>query len=348
MAKTLGLKENETELWQGKGVDFDAFSAVHRPQWDRLKALSKARRLSGQEADELIGLYQTVATHLSTVRSSAPDPMLISELSLTLAQARGRIAGGHDPQWNVIKDFVVRQVPAAFYRARWWTHGVTAACIIIAVIFGIWVGTTPEGLESVGPESYRLEYVNSAFASYYDPGASFAAMVWTNNAWIAAQSVAFGVSGIWPAYIMFSNAVMVGSIGGMMAHYGELDLFLKLILPHGLLELTAIFVAGGAGLKLFWAWISPGNRPRSVALAQEGRALILVAVGLVGVLGVSGLIEGYVTGSNMIWWLKILIGAIALAGFWTYVYTLGRKAVRQGVTGDLDENQAGYTRIYAA
>lgn len=340
-------QEKVGHMWQGKGVDFDAFNVVHRPQWDRLKALSKTKNLTGSQADELIGLYQTVATHLSTVRSSAPDPSLISELSIILARARGRIAGGHDPQWYTIKDFVMRQVPAAFYRVRWWAHAVTVICIVIAVIFGVWVATTPQGLESVGPESFRLDYVNSAFASYYDPGADFAAMVWTNNAWIAAQCVAFGVTGVWPAFVMANNAVMVGSIGGMMAHYGELGLFLKLILPHGLLELTAIFVAGGAGLKLFWAWISPGNKPRSVALAQEGRTLILVAIGLVAVLGVSGLVEGFVTGSDLLWWVKILIGAIALAAFWAYVYILGRRAVAQGITGDLAAHQAGYDKIYA-
>ena len=329
-------------------MDFDAFTAVHRDQWKRLNTLSRTRRLTGAQADELIGLYQTVATHLSVVRSSAPDPALISELSLTLARARTRISGSHDPQWYTIKDFFLRQVPAAFYRVRWWAHAVTAACLLVAVIMGIWVATSPAGLETMGAESDRLEYVNNAFASYYEPGLDFAAVVWTNNAWIAAQCVAFGVTGLWPIWVMAQNAIMVGSIGGMMAHYGELGLFLKLIAPHGLLELTAIFVAGGAGLKLFWAWVAPGTKPRSVALAQEGRTLILVAVGLVFVLGLSGIVEGFVTGSAMVWWLKIIIGAIALAMFWAYVYILGRKAVAQGITGDLESHQGGYTKLYAA
>lgn len=334
-------------MWEGRRVDFDAFTAVHRDQWDRLNTLSRTRKLSGAQADELIGLYQTVATHLSVVRASAPDPTLISELSLSLARARTKISGSHDPQWHTIKDFIVRQVPAAFYRVRWWSHGVTVACLVVAVIFGIWVATTPGGLESMGPESERLAYVNGAFAEYYDPGAGFASMVWTNNAWIAAQCVAFGVTGVWPAYVMGSNAIAIGSVGGMMAHYGELGLFFKLITPHGLLELTAIFVAGGAGLKLFWSWISPGNRPRSVALAQEGRTLILVAVGLVFVLGLSGIVEGFVTGSDMLWWLKIVIGVAALTVFWAYVYVLGRRAAAQGITGDLESHQGGYTQIYA-
>jgi hypothetical protein len=78
-----------------------------------------------------------------------------------------------------------------------------------------------------------------------------------------------------------------------------------------------------------------------VALAQEGRALITAAVGLAGALLVSGLIEGFVTGSALPWWLKIAIGAVALAGFWTYVLLLGSQAVRRGATGDVSADHGG-------
>ncbi|MBF0723329.1 stage II sporulation protein M [Sanguibacter inulinus] len=322
-------------------MDLDAFSDVHRGEWERLKQLSGRRRLDGAESDELVRLYQTVATHLSTLRSSAPDPVLVSELSQTLNRARTTIAGAHEPAWRDVKTFVLVSLPAAFYRLRWWVVAVTLACLLLAVVSGVWVATTPQGLAAVGPPSYREEYVESAFASYYDPGAGFAAVVWTNNAWIAAQCVAFGITGIWPAYMLVQNFVMVGAIGGMMAHYGELGMFLQLITPHGLLELTSILVAGAAGLKIFWTLVSPGPRPRGRAVAEEGRSLFTVAVGLVATLALSGLVEGFVTGSSLVWWLKIVIGALALAVFWVYVLVLGRRAVAQGATGDLDEERAG-------
>lgn len=82
-------------------------------------------------------------------------------------------------------------------------------------------------------------------------------------------------------------------------------------------------------------------------MAAEGRALITMAIGLAAALGVSALVEGFVTGSAMYWWLKIVIGAIVLAGFWTYVYVLGRRAVRAGATGDLAEHEAGATVVTA-
>jgi len=276
-------------------VDLDAFSAVHSDEWSRLAELTKKRSLDGAEADELVRLYQSVATHLSTIRSSAPDPVLITRLSDLLGRARGRLAGAHEPAWRDVTRFATVSVPAALYRIRWWTVTVMVLFLLVAVVAGWWVATTPDALASMGTPSEREAYVNEAFASYYDPGADFATVVWTNNAWIAAQCIALGISGVFPAYVLFANAVGVGSTGGMMAYYGELDTFLTLIAPHGLLELTAIFVAGAAGLRLFWTMVDPGPRTRLRALAEEGRALFTVAVGLVVVLGVSGLIEGFVT-----------------------------------------------------
>lgn len=328
-------------------MDLDAFSETHAPEWDRLAELTRRRVLDGAEADELARLYQLTATHLSMVRSAAPDPALISKLSTLVSRARARIAGAHEPAWSDVKRFALVSAPAALYRIRWWTHAVTAACVIIGVVAGITAVNDPSVLAILGTPSERAHYVEEQFAAYYDPGLGFAGRVWTNNAWIAAQCVAFGVSGLWPAYVLFANAVQVGATGGMMAEAGRLDIFFSLILPHGLLELTAVFVAGAAGLRLFWTLVSPGRRPRSLALAQEGRALFTVAVSLVVVLGVSGVIEGFVTGSGLYWWLKILIGALALAAFWTYVTVFGRRAVAGGETGDLTEDHAGAALPYA-
>ncbi|MDF2847985.1 MAG: stage sporulation protein, partial [Oerskovia sp.] len=227
-------------------MDLDAFSAVHSDEWSRLAELTKKRSLDGAEADELVRLYQSVATHLSTIRSSAPDPVLITRLSDLLGRARGRLAGAHEPAWRDVTRFATVSVPAALYRIRWWTVTVMVLFLLVAVVAGWWVATTPDALASMGTPSEREAYVNEAFASYYDPGADFATVVWTNNAWIAAQCIALGISGVFPAYVLFANAVGVGSTGGMMAYYGELDTFLTLIAPHGLLELTAIFVAGAA------------------------------------------------------------------------------------------------------
>jgi uncharacterized membrane protein SpoIIM required for sporulation len=322
-------------------VDLDAFSTVHGPEWRRLEELVRRRRLDGAESDELVRLYQAVATHLSTVRSAAPDPVTVARLSDLLARARTRISGAHEPGWSDVTRFALVTVPVALYRIRWWTLAVTVAFLAVAVVVGVQVATDPAALAAMGTPSEQEQYVQQAFESYYDPKLSFAAMVWTNNAWIAALMIGLGITGVGPAYVLYTNAVSIGGIGGMMAAHGELSLFLQLITPHGLLELTSIFVAGAAGLRIFWAWVAPGPRRRSVALAAEARSLITVAVGLVGALALSGVVEGFVTGSTLPWWLKIVIGALALGAFLAYFLVLGRRAVRAGETGDLDADRAG-------
>ena len=322
-------------------MDLDAFSAVHREQWDRLAVLARRRRLSGAESDELVRLYQAAATDLSTVRSTAPDPATVSRLSDLLGRSRAAIAGAREPAWRDVAVFVAVSLPAALYRIRWWTIAVMLVSIALALVAGWWVATQPSALAALMSPSERDTYVNDMFAQYYDPSAGFAAMVWTNNAWIAAQCVALGITGVWPVFMLVNNAVQVGAIGGLMASAGHLDIFLSLIAPHGLLELTSVFVAIAAGLRIFWTIVDPGPRPRMRAIAEEGRALFTVAIGLAGALAVSGVIEGFLTGSALPWPVKISAGVLALAGFWTYTIVLGRRAVASGQTGDLDADRAG-------
>ncbi|MBO9555516.1 stage II sporulation protein M [Cellulomonas sp.] len=323
-------------------MDLDAYQAARAGAWQRLDRLTRSRRRTGAEADELVRLYQATATDLSVIRSAAPDPELVSRLSQQLGRSRAAIAGAHEPSWRDVRAFVEVSLPAALYRIRWWTVGVMAAFLLLAIASGVWVATQPEALAAMGTPSQQQEYVDNAFAAYYDPGAGFAATVWTNNSWIAAVCVGAGITGILPVYMLATNAISVGAAGGMMAAHGELALFLQLIAPHGLLELTSVFVAGAAGLRIFWTWIDPGPRPRSRALAQEGRALFTVAIGLVGTLAVSGVIEGFVTGSDLPWWLKIAIGVVALTAFWAYTLVLGRRAVLAGETGDVTADRGGY------
>jgi uncharacterized membrane protein SpoIIM required for sporulation len=330
-------------------VDVDAFAAVHEPEWRRLEQLSGQRRLTGPEADELVRLYQATAGHLSAVRTSAPDPHLVGRLSTVLGQARGRVAGAHELRLADVSRFFVLTLPAAFYRVRWWTVAVMVAWVTLAVVVGMHAASTPAVLASLGSPSELERYAQEAFEAYYSdfPAPDFAAQVWTNNAWIAAQCIGLGITGVFPVYVLVANAVGVGQAGAIMSEYGDLGVFFGLILPHGFMELTAIFIAGGTGLKLFWTAVAPGGRTRARALAQEGRSLVTVAVGLVLVLAVSGLVEGFVTPSVLPSWLKLVIGALVLAGYWTYTIVLGRRAVAVGETGDLEEDLAGHTLAQA-
>ncbi|UFU08334.1 stage II sporulation protein M [Ruania halotolerans] len=331
-------------------MDIDAFVAVNAARWDRLDQLVRARRRTGAEADELVQLYQLTATHLSQVRTSAPDPSVVTRLSGLLARARGVIAGAHEPAWSDVTRFVLISLPAAFYRARWLTLAATALFCIIGAVTGFRAAGDPEMLALAGTPNERQQYADELFEAYYSnyPAPDFAAQVWTNNAWIAAQCIAGGITGFFPIYVLVQNASSIGLAAAVMAEHDQLGLFFALILPHGLMELSAIFIAAGAGLRLFFAWAFAGPTTRSRRLAEEGRSVFTVAIGLVAVLGVSGLVEGFVTPSNLPTGVKITIGALVLAGYWLYTILLGRRAVREGEIGDVRAEHAEDTVAMAA
>ncbi|MEB0266001.1 stage II sporulation protein M [Cryobacterium sp. 10I5] len=331
-------------------MDLDAYSTAHRAQWDRLAELGTERRLSGAQSDELIGLYQSGATQLSAIKSTAGSTIPGDRLSVALSRARLRFTGAGANVVSQVPRFFVLQLPAALYRLRWLTLAVAVVTIVVAVLYAVWITGDPRVLANLGSDAQLQQLVNSDFVDYYsaNPAASFTGQVWTNNAWIAAQCVAFGILGVYVPYIVLSNAQNIGVTAAVMFAYGKGDVFFLYIAPHGMLELTAIFVAAAAGLRIVWSWIAPGGRTRGQALAEDSRALATVAIGLVFVLLVSGVIEGFVTPAPWPWPVKIGIGFAALCAFLAYMLVLGRRAARAGETGDIGEFEAGSTRIYAS
>ena len=319
-------------------MDLDAYVQAHSREWLRLETLVRQRRLSGAESDELVERYQQVATHLSVVRTSAADASLVAHLSSLLARARNRAAGTHVTTWRSVASFFTERFPAALYRQRWWWLGVLAANVVVTAVMLLWLLQHPSVEQSMMSPAEIEDLVNEDFEDYYSEFAAshFAAQVWINNAFVAALCVALGVLGFPVVYLLFSNVARIAIIGSIMHRAGHGGHFWGLILPHGLLELTAVFVAGGVGLRLFWSWVEPGELTRSQSMAREGRTAGTVVLGLVVVLLVSGVIEAFVTPSGLPTWARIGIGLLAEAVFFAYVFILGRAAVRRGHTGDLD------------
>lgn len=327
-------------------MDVDRFVATRRPDWDRLRELTGRSRLSGAEADEFVELYSRAATDLSVIRSEAPDPALVSQLSELVARARGTTTGTRRFTSDDVARYFVVTFPLLVYRARWWVAGVAACFVLVSVSIGAWVAANPEVQGALAPPEVAQQLVDEDFESYYssDSAGSFAARVWTNNAWVAALSLAFGaLLGLPVLWVLWQNATNVAVVGGLMAAGGRLDLFFGLILPHGLLELTAVFVAAALGLRLGWTLIDPGPRTRAAAFAAEGRGTLSGVLGLTVVLLVSGIIEAFVTPSGLPTWARIGIGAAALSVFIGYVAVLGRRAERSGLTTDLAEGDVGAT-----
>ncbi|MGW3511252.1 stage II sporulation protein M [Streptomyces sp. NPDC000994] len=335
-------------------MDLDVFVSAHRAEWDRLDTLlRRRRRLTGTEADELVALYQRTATHLSLIQSSAPDPQLTGRLSQLVAAARSAVTGTRRASWRDVTHFLLEGFPAAVYRARHWWVPTALLSTVVAALLGWWIGTHPEVRAAIAApnELRQLTRPGGEYETYYSshPAAAFAAQVWTNNAQAAAMCLVLGVFlGLPVLWVLFQNMLNLGVGIGLMSSAGRLDTFLGLVLPHGLLELTAVFVAAGTGLRLGWTVIDPGPRSRRTALAEEGRAALGMAIGLALVLFVSGAIEGFVTPSGLPTWARIGIGIVAELAFLAYVYVLGGRAARTGGTGDVAPTERSATVPTAA
>ncbi|MFD5398423.1 stage II sporulation protein M [Streptomyces sp. NPDC127097] len=323
-------------------MDLDVFITAHSAEWDRLETLlGRKRRLTGAETDELVALYQRTTTHLSLLLSSAPDPALTSRLTSLVARARSTVTGARKASWRDTARFFTTAFPAAVYRLRHWWIPTAILSTAVAALIGWWIAAHPEVQAAIGaPEDLRdMTRPGGQYETYYSshPAASFAAQVWTNNAQAVALCLVLGAfAGLPVLWVLFQNMLNLGVGIGLMSSAGRLDTFLGLILPHGLLELTAVFVAAGIGLRLGWTLIDPGPRTRRTALAEEGRSALGVAVGLAAVLFISGALEGFVTPSGLPTWARIGIGIAAELAFLLYVYVLGGRAVRAGATGDVD------------
>ncbi|GGA65139.1 membrane protein [Pseudoclavibacter endophyticus] len=330
-------------------MDLDAFTTAKRGEWDRLRDLARRGGLSGAEADELIARYQSGATDLSALRTMYGETPEADYLSVGLSRARLRFTGAAANIVDVLVRYFTLQLPAALYRVRWWTLAAAVFTILAGMLTAVWVLSNPTVLAYLGSESQLDQYVNEDFVNYYSEYSetAFAARVFTNNAWIAAQCIAFGITGLWVPYVLLQNAIGLGQSAAIFTSYDQLDVFFLWIAPHGLLELTMVFVAAGAGFKLFWTWVVPGARTRGRAIAEEGRRLFVVAIGTTIFLFISGVIEGFVTRQDWPWAIKIGIGALALGLYLVYALWLGGRAAKAGETGDLVRFEAGATTVTA-
>ena len=240
--------------------------------------------------------------------------------------------------WLSFVRFFTERFPAALFRLRWWWLGCLVASVVVTAVMMLWLLDHPNVEQSLLSPAEIDQLVNQDFENYYSEYAAshFAAQVWINNVWVAALCLALGILGFPVVYLLFENIANLAIIGSIMHRHDHGQHFWGLILPHGLLELTAVFVAAGVGLRLFWSWIEPGQLTRTQSIAREGRTVGTVALGLVAVLFISGVIEAFVTPSGLPTWARVGIGITAELAFFAYVFVLGRQAFHRGATGDVD------------
>ncbi len=328
-------------------MDIDGYIAHNQPHWIRLGELTRRARkrvgdLSPAELDELIGLYQRTSAQLSYARPAFRDNALTARLTRLVADASGVIYGTRPRVWQTVRTFFVVTYPAAVWDSRRFVMLGVAITFVPAIVFGAWLVGDAKALDATGSPQQRHQYVHDEFEQYYSnqPHVQFFTEVTTNNILVSFEAFAGGAAlGVFGLVAMLANGLNLGQAGAWMITDGSGWRFLGLILPHGLLELSAICIAGGTGLRLGWTIIAPGDRLRSKALAEQGRRSIVIVIGLATMFICAGTIEGFITGANLPAGVKVAIGATAWVAYVTYLVVCGRLAAAQGFIGDLGEVQ---------
>ena len=333
-------------------MDIDRFIARNQPSWERLEALSsrasgrRIRTLEAAEVDELVGLYQRVSGHLAHARTAYREPGLLARLTLLVASAHAAIHGRRARPRETLVRFLTASFPAAVWTCRRAILAAAACVFVPALLVGTWVATSDAALDLAIPEDAQEALLASEFEDYYSsaPAGAFASHVTINNIQVSVVAFALGALVLPGVLILAYNGLNLGIMGGLFVAEGQAGTFFGLIAPHGLLELTAVVIAGGAGFRMGWAMLVPGDRTRGVALAEEGRRSVALVLGTVGAFVVAGLIEGFVTPAPLPTGVRVLVGVAVEALFLLWVIGRGRVAADAGFTGHPDDDRIAWDR----
>lgn len=315
-------------------MDIDRYLAEREPAWTNLANLTAtARRRPGRlteaELEWFVRLYQRASADLSHVQVDQPDPALVARLTTIVADARTVLYGRRARRgWSAITSFFTTAFPTAVWELRRFVAVAALATLGPAVAMGSWLATSGPAREAAAPAAVRSAYVERDFANYYSdrPAAQFATEVTVNNIMVSVVALAGGMlAGAGTVAVLVGNGLNLGFAAGLFAAAGRTTLFWGLVLPHGLVELTAVMIAGGAGLSLGWAMISPGDRARTEALSAAAQRSLTVVGGLITAFAGAGIIEGFVTGSTLSTAFRVGVGVAAELSFLSYLYVFGRR-----------------------
>lgn len=310
--------------------------------WERLEVLLKVVESAGlgslapHEVREFGGLYRRASSDLVSARSRGAGAEIIDYLNDLVARAYSHVYGARGFQASSIAHFLSTGFPdlCRRYAPHCWA---SAALMLLGILFGWQLYLSdpdgafrllPPGLVSQLPDlrSHWSERTGHAMPVAAMPVLS--SYIMTHNISIGLLCFAGGLTlGVIPVWALLTNGMMVGVLGAAMSGPRTALTFWSLILPHGILELTAIAIEGGAGFVLASALIAPGRQTRTAALRSRGRDALLIALGGAAMLVVAGLIEGFITPTAVISpAFKLLFAAGSAVGLVYYFGRSGKKS----------------------
>jgi uncharacterized membrane protein SpoIIM required for sporulation len=310
------------------------FTASRQPHWAALEALLKRsegnglRSFTADQIEAFARAYRQAVCDLAIAQRDFPDDQLTLSLNSLASRAHLRLYRAPAPSWRRFGQFFWVDFARRFRAARPFL--LTAALMLFgpAVLAYLAALFDPTLRDALVPE--RLRQVMEDGRTWTDiqptlrPG--MATLIFTNNIQVAFLAFAGGVLfGLGTVYVLISNGLSLGGVLGAAQYYGVAPVLWSFVSPHGYLELTCIVIAGAAGLMLGNALLRPGLQLRREALARAARRAVELVVGAAPILVVAGLIEGFISPSDLPVPVKLLIGPLTGIALYALLLSVGRR-----------------------
>jgi uncharacterized membrane protein SpoIIM required for sporulation len=315
------------------------FLETRRPAWDRLEHLLRragrrgARALEDRQVRELARLYPGVAVDVARARMYGLDPLTVRRVNQLAVAAHGLLyRRPRGRPLRAVGRFFAAEYPRLLRRL--WPFVALAATLFLAGALGAYVTArlrpataylfVEHGLDFSGDEDQVTpEDVSERYRQA--PGSPMSAFIVANNIRVALVSFALGVTaGLGTCYVLFVNAMMLGAF---IAHFENHNLGYvcwSFLAPHGVLEVLALIISGGAGLRLGLALAVPGRLSRGASLRVGAREAALLFLGTMPMFGAAALVEGFVTPSPLPGFIKVAFGVLLGATALAYLLVAGR------------------------
>jgi uncharacterized membrane protein SpoIIM required for sporulation len=310
-----------------------------RPYWDRLSVLAAeyqrrgGRRVGRDELRELALLYRQVANDLSVVRQDGTARSTAHMLNQLLGRTHNIIYSTPRRSYLDVLRFLRKEYPRDFRRLLPYTLRAIALFAFGLLLGAILTATRRGFMEAfLGPymvETIRHHQMWTHSIVGMKPQES--SRIMTNNLTVTFLTFAAGITaGLGTVWLIFFNGLLMGVIATacQQAHMSR-DLW-SFVCPHGSLELPAIFIAGGAGLRLASGMLFPGPYSRRNSIAFAGREAVRLVAGIIPMLVIAGVIEGFFSPSGAPLMLKFAVGGalFTLLLLWLFSSREGEPAKR--------------------
>ena len=311
------------------------FIDERKDNWQRLEDLlgllrgTSLRGLSRLEVREFGELYRRAAADLAIARAETRDPKLINYLNSLVIRAHGKIYRAEGEGTSVVRKFFAKDLPRAFRNSINYTFLSFATFVVFAILSFAICTYDSEFALILGLDRARVAAeTNSQWWLDLNEGNQIgSAAILTNNIQVAFNAFALGaLLGVGAFYILMFNGIQMGGVLAVCyktnpAFGNEL---LTFMVAHGVIELTCVFIAGGAGMMIGYSIINPGDLTRGQALKKAGMEGAKLVIGVACFLVIAGLIEGFISPSSLPASIKIATGILTGLAMLSYLFFVGR------------------------